>query len=84
METCKDCKGTGMITMFQTSEVCRECDGSGKLYDCVECQDTYFKGEFACQSCCPHNGYDHGICLDCSKDCTETLIARAESMMEDR
>lgn len=31
---------------------------------------------------CPHDEHDHGVCLDCGKDITESLIARAESYWE--
>lgn len=30
-----------------------------------------------CQICCPHDEYDHGICLDCGLDRTEDLAADA-------
>lgn len=35
-----------------------------------------------CSECCEHVETDHGICLDCGKDCTDALIARAESLYE--
>lgn len=35
-----------------------------------------------CPDCCVHNEYDHGICLDCGKDCTDFLIMRAEDYYE--
>lgn len=41
------------------------------------CDDT------ECQLCCEHSdGFDHGICLDCGKDCTEELINRAADYWE--
>lgn len=32
---------------------------------------------------CPHDEHDHGICLDCGKDCFDDLLARADYMRED-
>lgn len=31
---------------------------------------------------CPHDELDHGICLDCGKDCFDDLVARAEYMAD--
>lgn len=43
-----------------------------------------------CRSCvveddqenCPHDEHDHGICLDCEKDLTDSLAGRAEAFYE--
>lgn len=31
---------------------------------------------------CPHDELDHGICLDCGKDCHEDLEAKADWLRE--
>lgn len=35
-----------------------------------------------CQECCEHGEYDHGICLDCGKDCLDDLVGMAEDYYE--
>ena len=46
-----------------------------------ECDNVECDGE-TCQECCPHDEFDHGICLACDKDCTDDLAGRAESYYE--
>jgi hypothetical protein len=42
-------------------------------------------GEDTCQSCCPHDERDHGICLDCGHEQDPGVaIDRAMDSMEDR
>ena len=56
--------------------------------DCPKCRDS---GELPngdiCPDCCPHDEHDHGICLDCSKDIWNDIVASAEfraDCLEDR
>lgn len=48
-------------------------------FDCERCHDN---GELpdgsTCPDCCPHDEKDHGICLDCHKDCFNDDVAAAE------
>lgn len=46
--------------------------------NCLKCFDHDEK----CQECCPHSEYDHGICYDCGKDCTDDLVGGAEAHFE--
>lgn len=51
-------------------------------YDCSECQDSE---DGSCQECCPHNEYDHYICMDCGYEkCPGEDIDAAMDYMEDR
>lgn len=45
---------------------------------CMQCFDHDDK----CQECCPHDEYDHGMCLVCDKDCTDDLVGAAEAYYE--
>lgn len=38
--------------------------------------------EDTCQSCCPHDDLDHGICLSCEKDMNDHLAGLAEARWE--
>lgn len=52
-------------------------------YQCDECKDTYENTDGSgCSECCPHDEHDHGICLNCDKDCTDDLVAQAEYAFE--
>lgn len=50
------------------------------------CSNCGWNGEYCekedCQECCPHDEYDHGICLGCGKDCTDDLVSAAEYRYE--
>lgn len=59
------------LKSMMKAELCSDCDGEGNL-----------PGGGICQECCPHDEYDHGICLDCEKDCTDDLVGAAESAFE--
>jgi hypothetical protein len=39
--------------------------------------------EMGCQTCCPHDEYDHGICLDCELDRNDDLAARSYDRAKD-
>jgi hypothetical protein len=53
------------------SNVCNEvksnepnlCEGGN---ECVDLSD--YCEEEKCQACCPHNEFDHNICLDCERE----------------
>jgi hypothetical protein len=41
--------------------------------------------EDGCQECCPHDEWDHDMCLDCGKErCPGEAIDRAMNSLEDR
>jgi len=48
---------------------------------CSECQEPAEYGD-VCFSCCEHGDIEGSECLDCGKDLTQELIARAEAMAE--
>ena len=58
---------------------CGGCGGFGRLespsHQCPECSGTGIVE-------CPHSDYDHGICIDCGRDCTNELAGRAEDAWE--
>jgi hypothetical protein len=41
-----------------------------------------FDHDDKCQDCCSHDEHDHGVCLDCEKDCTDELVGVAEAHYE--
>jgi|GEM_PF-6792104 len=51
-----------------------------KKFNCEECQDQ----DDECQTCCPHDDRDHGICFQCEHDNNDSLIDAAEYAIGDR
>lgn len=52
---------------------------------CGTCNDTYETETGPCQACCPHDEYDHDICLDCGFERDPGIaIDRAMDALEDR
>lgn len=62
-----------MKTSTHPIEHCEDCSDTGKTL-----------GGDPCQDCCPHDEYDHGICLDCELDRTSDLAGAAEFHAEAR
>lgn len=52
-------------------ELTRDMDDNGTFYYCAPCD-------------CEHDETDHGICIDCGKDCTSDLAGEAEFAAEAR
>lgn len=55
-------------------------------FDCDACKDTeYATSGNSCQACCPHQEFDHYICLDCEYEkCPGDDIDAAEYQFGDR
>lgn len=46
------------------------------------CTEENECGDIDCELCCPHDEFDHGICLGCGADKYEDLSAKAEFALE--
>lgn len=71
--TCKHCGNQQVQDGEPDWLFCPECDFDEFIeipeYNCHDCNDSgQTKVGISCQSCCPHDDRDHGICIDCEQE----------------
>lgn len=79
---CKACNNE-VVAGYKKKIYCTNCNDTGEVNGAPFSEENQIH-LVPCSECCPHDELDHGICMDCEKDFSEEISARAYDTYKDR